>query len=257
VRASLILSALPLLLFLPPSLPAQEHVGQYSQADIDRGFRLYANNCALCHGPNGDSIANVDLRSGRFRHAANDQDLGRVILAGIPGTAMPPHKLDSGDVNGLVAYIRSLRGQSARAVTAGDAARGRALVSGKGACLTCHRIADQGARFAPDLTDIGAVRQPAALQGSLVDPTASMRPFNRTVRAVNRDGKVIEGRRLNENMYSVQLIDRNDRLVSLIKADLKEYSVSNVSAMPSYRDKLAPQELADVVAYLGTLKGIQ
>lgn len=257
MRASLILSALPLLLSLPPSLPAQEHVGQYSQADIDRGSRLYANNCAVCHGPNGDSIANVDLRSGRFRHAASDQDLGRVILAGIPGTAMPPHKLDPGEVNGLVAYVRSLRGQTARAVTAGDSGRGRALVSGKGACLTCHRIGDQGSRFAPDLSDIGALRQSAALLQSLVDPTASMRPFNRSVRVVNRDGKVIEGRRLNENMYSVQLIDRDDRLLSLIKGDLKEYTVSNVSSMPPYRDKLTPQELADVIAYLGTLKGIQ
>lgn len=245
------------LLFFLPALSAQEHVGQYSQADIDRGARLYGANCALCHGPNGDAIANVDLRSGRFRHAASDEDLGRVIVAGIPGTAMPPHKLPPADVTGLVAYVRSLQGQRAIGVTAGDAGRGRALFSGKGGCPACHRVAGQGARSAPDLSEIGAVRQPSALLQSLIDPNAAMLPINRPIRAVTRDGTVIAGRRLNEDTYSVQLIDTDERLLSLRKADLKEYTVSKVSPMPSYRDKLTGQELADIVAYLGTLKGIQ
>jgi putative heme-binding domain-containing protein len=251
-----ILSALSLLLFFPPIFSAQEHVGQYSQADIDRGARLYGTNCALCHGPAGDSVATVNLRSGRFRHAASDEELGRVIVAGIPGTAMPPHKFEPPDVSGLVAYIRSLRDQRAVAVAGGDAGRGRALFAGKGGCPACHRVNGQGSRFAPDLSEIGSVRQPAALLRSLVDPTATMLPINRPVRAVTRDGKTIAGRRLNEDTYSVQLIDTEDRLVALIKADLKEYVVSKVSSMPSYRDKLTPQELADIVAYLGTLKGL-
>jgi hypothetical protein len=44
--------------------------------------------------------------------------------------------------------------------------------------------------------------------------------------------------------------------VSLAKADLKEYSVSKTSLMPSYQGKLSAQELSDVVAYLLTLKGM-
>ena len=83
-----------------------------------------------------------------------------------------------------------------------------------------------------------------------------MLPINRPVRAVTKDGKVITGRRLNEDTWSVQLIDSQERLVSLAKADLKEYAVLKTSAMPSYRDKLSAQELADVVAYLLTLKGV-
>ena len=76
------------------------------------------------------------------------------------------------------------------------------------------------------------------------------------MRAVTKDGKVITGRRLNEDTYSVQLIDSQERLVSLAKADLKEYAVIKTSSMPSYRDKLSAQELADVVAYLLTLNGV-
>ena len=76
------------------------------------------------------------------------------------------------------------------------------------------------------------------------------------MRAVTKDGKVITGRRLNEDTYTVQLIDSQERLVSLAKADLKEYAVIKTSPMPSYRDKLSAQELADLVAYLLSLKGV-
>ena len=43
--------------------------GQYPEADIAYGARLYAGQCTMCHGPNGDSVANVDLRSGKFRNS--------------------------------------------------------------------------------------------------------------------------------------------------------------------------------------------
>jgi putative heme-binding domain-containing protein len=252
VRPRLILPTLSVLLFFTFSCRPRE---QYSQADIDRGARLYETNCTLCHGATGDSVVNVNLRSGRFRRGDTDEDLGRIILAGIPGTAMPPHKLDAAEVRGLVAYIRSMRRPPAP-VTAGDPARGRAVVEGKGSCLTCHRIGEQGSRFARDLSDIGEVRWASELRASLVNPTAAEHS-NRYIRAVSREGKIIEGRRLNENTFSVQLISKDDQLLSLTKADLKEYTVSRVSPMPSYRDKLTPQELADVVAYLARLKGIQ
>ena len=122
--------------------------------------------------------------------------------------------------------------------------------------MSCHRVNGQGSRMAPDLSDIGTVRSARALEESLLDPTSSMLPMNRSVRGVTRDGKVVTGRRLNEDTYSVQLIDTQERLVSLIKADLKEYAVVKTSPMPSYRDKLTAQELADVVAYLVALTGV-
>jgi mono/diheme cytochrome c family protein len=80
-------------------------------------------------------------------------------------------------------------------------------------------------------------------------------PINRPVRAVTRDGKVITGRRLNEDTYSVQMLDDKEQLVSLTKSDLREYEVLKTSKMPSYRDKLTIEEIADLVAYLASLKG--
>jgi mono/diheme cytochrome c family protein len=51
------------------------------------------------------------------------------------------------------------------------------------------------------------------------------------------------------------LIDDQERLVSLVKADLREYAILTSSPMPSYRTQLTEGEIADVVAYLLSLKG--
>jgi mono/diheme cytochrome c family protein len=83
-----------------------------------------------------------------------------------------------------------------------------------------------------------------------------MMPINRPVRAVTKDGKIINGRRLNEDTYSVQLIDDQEHLLSLTKADLREYTILKTSPMPSFKDSLSGDELSDVVAYLLALKGL-
>jgi putative heme-binding domain-containing protein len=150
-----------------------------------------------------------------------------------------------------------MRDFDGRAVALGDTDRGRGTFEGKGGCTSCHRVAGKGSRIAPDLGEIGATRAASALQRSLLDPTGSMLPHNRFARAVTRDGKVITGRRLNEDTFTVQLIDEQEHLLSLDKADLREYTVLTTSPMPSYKDKLSSQELADVLAYLVSLKGLR
>ncbi|PYR39191.1 MAG: hypothetical protein DMF90_00645 [Acidobacteria bacterium] len=75
------------------------------------------------------------------------------------------------------------------------------------------------------------------------------------MRAVTKGGQVVTGRRLNEDTFTVQLIDDKERLISLNKSDLREYEILKTSPMPSFRDKLNIEEIADVVAYLLSLKG--
>ena len=89
-----------------------------------------------------------------------------------------------------------------------------------------------------------------------MDPTNAMLPLNRPIRVVTKNGTIFKGRRLNDDTYTVQLIDEKEQLVSLEKANLREYSVIKTSPMPSYVDTLTVQELADVLAYLLSLKGI-
>ena len=228
---------------------------QYNQGDVELGFTLYNANCITCHGPNGDSIAGINLRTGQFRRVRTDDDLNRLIQTGIPGTAMPSGRYSTAELGGLVAYVRSMKDFDAAGAGSGDASRGETIFEEKGNCTGCHRVNGKGSRVAPDLSDIGAVRSPEAIRGSLIDPSGSMLPLNRPVRAVTRDGKVINGRRLNEDTYTVQLIDTNEQLVSLIKSDLREYTISTKSSMPSYKDKLSTAEMDDLVAYLRKLKG--
>ena len=233
----------------------QEHPGQYSQADIEAGSRLYSGQCQLCHGPTGDQITGIDLRRGQFRRSTSDEDLTKVITSGVPGTAMPPFSLQPTEVSSVIAFIRAGFDPAGTAVKVGNAARGRQLFEGKGTCTTCHRVNGVGPRVAPDLSDIGAARTPSILQRALLEPSAVMQPINRPVRVVMKDGRTLAGRRVNEDTFTVQLIDQQERLHSLEKKDIKQLDVQTTSPMPSFADKLTTEEISDVIAYLITLKG--
>jgi putative heme-binding domain-containing protein len=155
---------------------------------------------------------------------------------------------------------------------AGDPARGKAIYDSKGNCASCHRINGAGGRLGPDLSDIGVPRgggrggkqgAPApeptlnlsALETSIIDPDADVAISNRLVRIVTKDGKSVTGKLLNHDNFTVQFLDPQGKLHSYMKADLKESTVLTKGLMPSYKDLLSSQEVADVVAYLATLKG--
>ena len=249
-------AALCTLAGLGGPLGAQEqHPGEYSPTDIENGARLYTAQCVTCHAATGDGVGGVDLRRGTFRRAQSDEDLRRVISTGITGTGMPKFELSATEQNGLVAYIRSGFSINGRAIKIGDAARGKTLFETKGACATCHRVSGTGTRKGPDLTDIGSLRTPSMLQQTLNDPSGYLLPINRPVRATTRDGKVIAGRRLNEDTYSIQILEENGRLLTLLKAELKDLQVLTTSLMPSLQGKISSDELADLIAYLLSLKG--
>lgn len=237
-------------------LTAQQHAGAYTQADIESGARLYGAQCSACHGPEGDTVANVDLRRGEFKLGSSDEDLARTITRGVPGTPMPPNKFSPAEMFSLIAYIRSMREFGARAVTLGDPGQGQQLFESKG-CPNCHRVNGKGSRFALDLSDIGATRSGEALQRALLDFSGAVAAARRFVRAVTPDGRVVTGRRLNEDTYTVQLIDDQDRLVSLAKDGLREYSVSKTSARPAGKEKLMPEDRSHIIAYLLGLKGLE
>jgi putative heme-binding domain-containing protein len=254
-RAAALLCAVLGVLSAPSAVRAQAQDHQYTTQDIERGSRLYAGQCAQCHGVTGDLVQGINLRRGLFRRPLSDEDLRRTIAIGVPGTGMPPFTFDASEVDGLVAFVRSGFDIGGLAVKVGDAARGQPLFEGKGSCTTCHRVNGRGPRVAPDLSDVGALRSPAQLYRSLTDPASQMMPINRPVRIVTRDGRTLRGRRLNEDTYTVQIIDEQERLVSLDKTDIRELEVSRVSPMPPATRQLSNEELSDLIAYLLSLRG--
>jgi len=242
-----------ILLLAASPLLAQQH---YSAADIENGSRLYRANCFICHGPDGNYVTGVDLGHNKFRRASTDADLIHIILTGIPGTAMPPHKFSEYQAATVVAYLRSMAASAQSTAGSGDPTRGKALFDGKGGCTGCHRILGNGSRLGPDLSEIGSLRRAADLEISILDPNEEILPENRFVRVVTKDGAELTGRLLNEDMLSVQILDAKERLLSFSRSDLREFSFVDRSPMPSYRGKLSSQEVSDLVSYLISLKGV-
>ena len=217
------------------------------------GEQLYKQNCIECHGPEGNEVPDVDLGRGRFRRATTDPELIGIVLRGIPNTAMPPNNFSEAQASAIVQYLRARASRAA--ASAGNAANGRALFTGKGTCTTCHRVNGSGARTGPDLSDVGRLRNSTDIERAMLEPDFAVLPSNRFVRIVTRDGTTITGRMLNQDMFTVQLIDSKEQLRSLMRADLKEFTFLERSPMPSYRGKLSASEIADLVSYLVSLQG--
>jgi len=263
-------------MFLTPVLTVALLFAQhaFTPEEIAEGGRLFQSNCVSCHGSAGDQVQGVALMSGRFRRASTDDEVARIIRNGVPGTAMQSFNFTEQQADRVVAYLRSVSGSaspSADMPALGDAARGKGIFEGKGQCLSCHRVGENGSRVGPDLTSIGAPRpaffffgppppapSPAVivreLQRSLQEPDADVTPANRTFRAVLKDGSTVTGRLLNLDTFAVQLFDSKERLITIPRSDLREFALQK-SPMPSYRDTLTAQEMSDLLAYLFSLKG--
>jgi putative heme-binding domain-containing protein len=234
---------------------AQDAGHGYTAADVERGGQTYLLSCASCHGPNGDTLPGISLFTGSYRRATTDQELVALFRGGIPGTPMPPSSLSEADALQVVAYLRSRPAAVAASKTAGPvgtAAAGKALY-GTLDCATCHMIDGTGGFLGPDLSSVGITRRADELERSLTTPSADIRNGSRTVAITTTNGAAVTGRLLNQDTYTLQFIDTAGRLTSIRKDAVRKWEVMDSSAMPDYRQKLNPQQIADLVSYLQAL----
>lgn len=238
---------------LLPDLPAVDKNPFTSAADLDQGKKLYAGRCAGCHGPAGDGGKGANLASPMLSRGQTDLALYRTIRYGIPETEMPSHNLTQREIWQMAAYVRTL-GTSGGEAIHGDARNGSALVRGKGGCLQCHLLEGEGGMTGPALSDIGRRRSPSYLRTKLMDPGKDIASDFSMVKLTTRDGNKITGVRLNEDTYSIQLLENSTRLRSFWKQDLVELVVERRTLMPSYKGQLTEQEMNDVVAFMGGLR---
>lgn len=234
----------------------------------DTGELLFRTHCAPCHGVHGDGGKGPALDSRVLPRASDDATLSAIITNGIPGTGMPGTRMTQAENGQLVAFIRTL-GLNQPAMVQGNAEHGRAIFLGKGGCAACHRVGREGGISGPDLTSIGLRRGASHLQRSLLQPGAEMPDNFNVYRKViivpdnylfvsleTKEGDKYFGVRLNEDTFSIQLRDTNDKLRSFRKTDLRRLDKRwGYSPMPSYANLLTPQEIQDVVAYLSSLRG--
>ena len=221
--------------------------------DLLDGQRAYGERCATCHGPNGDLVPNINFTAGVFRRPLTDADLSRIIRQGIPNTPMPASNVSEAQAGQIVAYLRSLPSAKAASVIKGDIGRGKLVFDGKGNCTSCHSVAGVGGHKAPDLGNVGQARRTPELERALLEPQADVQPNHRYYRVVQNDGTTITGWLLGFDTFNIRMIDGKEQLRSFVKSDLRSHGFIE-SPMPSYKTSLSPQELADIVSYLSSLR---
>lgn len=235
-------------------LPAVEKNPFTSAADLELGKKMYNGRCAGCHGPQGDGGKGTSLATPTLPRAQNDLALYRVIRYGLPDTEMPSHNMTQREIWQIAAHVRTLGRQGAGSGS-GNPARGEALVRQKGGCVGCHVLNGAGGLTGPALTDIGSRRSAGYLRTKLVDPGKDLSGGFSTVRLATRSGQKLNGVRLNEDTWSIQVRDAAGRLHSFWKEDLAELAVEQRTLMPSYAKRLTEAEIEDIVAFLSTTGG--
>jgi len=239
--------------------PKMAKVGEFQ-------FRL---NCAFCHGLGARGGGRgPDLTRGQKRHGNSDGELFSTISNGIPGTAMPSNGttgqgvgMTDEEIWQVITYLRSVQ-VKAPATPLGDTAHGKQLFYGDANCSGCHMVQGKGGRLGPDLTAVGSaratdyivdsVRHPSRrLAQGLLEATKEFPQEYETVTVVTADGKEIKGVALNEDGFSVQLMDASEQIYMFEKDKLRSFQVSRVSLMPAYDSTLlSDKDLQDIVAYL-------
>jgi cytochrome c oxidase cbb3-type subunit 3 len=233
------------------------------------GESQFRANCAFCHGLGARGGGRgPDLTRAQKRHGNSDAGLYRTINEGVPGTAMPPNGatqqgvgMTEEEIWQVITYIRSVE-KKTDATSVGNATHGKELFQGTAGCSTCHMIQGKGGRIGPDLSTTGSARSTEYLVESVRQPSKrlaqgiseAMKEFSQeyeTVTVVTADGTKFMGVVLNEDHFTLQMMDTRENLHLFEKDKLKSLEKSRESLMPAYDQKmLSDKDLQDVVAYL-------
>jgi putative heme-binding domain-containing protein len=256
--------------FVGMPLPAQEKnpfAGDAKGSKLgEYQFRL---NCAFCHGLGARGGGRgPDLTRAQKRHGNSDAEIFHNIHDGIPGTAMPAATnggigvgMTDEEIWQVVTYIRSVQ-VKAPAQPLGNPEHGKELFSGTAACSTCHMIQGEGGRLGPDLTTTGASRSTEYLIDSVRNPSRrlaqgifeAMKEFPQeyaAVTVVTADGTKLIGVVLNEDQFTLQMMDTREQLHLFEKNKLRSFEKTRESLMPAYDPKaLSDKDLQDLIAYL-------
>jgi len=247
------------LFLFSTQLRAEDAGNLYNTAfDVNAGERYFERQCSRCHGfdaKGSDETGAPDL-TGTLARASTNVGIYNILREGIPGTAMLPVAADLPEARvwQLVAFIDSLSTDPANINLPGSSTSGEALFAGKADCNSCHMVNGQGGRQGPDLSRIGERRDPEELLSDLLSPHQDVAPRWWTLRVTEVDGTVREGLRMNEDSFSLRIIDNESNLWSFPKNRIQSYERLETSTMPSYSQTLTDSEIDDLVAYLFALR---
>lgn len=156
----------------------------------------------------------------------------------------------------LPAEERSYAEHAARAP--GDPASGFRLFrdAGRTTCLRCHTVHGVGARVGPELSDVGARLDRAAIAAAILDPARDVDERWRATTFELADGRIVSGQVLRESGEAIDVVDVDGVPRALRPGEVVARRRSTTSIMPQGLARLVTRdEFADLVAYLATLQG--
>jgi cytochrome c oxidase cbb3-type subunit III len=277
-HASLLLAAFSVpLLSAPAQNPAASATQQAAEvhnpvandpAAIKEGESLFRGNCSPCHGLNAHGGGRgPDLTSGRWAHGSSDADIFHTITQGVPGTEMPANQFEDSETWTIIAYLRSLA-PGKPADLPGDKVRGEKIFRGAAGCSTCHMVNGRGGLLGPDLSRVGGARSVDYLVDSIRTPDKDLSdgmldPNNRyalplvwdTTIVTLKNGDTITGVAKNEDEFSLQLMDTNQKLRFFDKSTVKDVRHERKSLMSAYSEQaINAAQLQDLLAFLASLR---
>ncbi|MDA0804514.1 MAG: c-type cytochrome [Proteobacteria bacterium] len=226
--------------------------------DINAGRSYFEKQCSRCHGfdARGNDEVGAPNLTGRLTRASSSAGIYTILREGISGTAMmavDPQVPDS-QLWQLAAYIESLSRESASIAVRGSAEVGRALFNEVGECLDCHMLNGKGGRLGPDLSNIGSDLSPNELTLALIDPSEKVAPRWWSLTLEDKNGVSRSGLRMNEDSFSVRIMDADSQLWSYPRSALRRVVRSEESTMPSYAARFSDTQIDDLVAFLYSLR---
>jgi len=230
-----------------------------TSVDVWMGRRVYLAQCGRCHGVDGTGGGETgapDLTTGTFASASTDAGLFDIVRDGIDGTAMmgiSPRTPDQ-TIWQVITYIHSLNLDPGDYELPGSVSDGQEIFRGKGNCSSCHMVGGEGRRLGPDLSMVANRRDPQELETDLLAPDEEVAPRWWTLRVTQHDGTIVEGLRMNEDTFTLSMMDEDENLWHFVKSQVRASDRIKKSSMPSYEGRLSPSELDDVVAYLFSLR---
>ncbi len=250
--------------------PAAVTASKEDPAAVERGGKLFATNCAKCHGATAKGLTgkdNTDLV--RSLYVLEDEKgilLTPPIKNGRPDKGMPPSNLTDAEIRDVAAWLRvQAYGAGHRTtytfldVLTGDAKKGEAYFNGAGKCNTCHSPTG-------DLKGVGSRYTPQQLQGRWLSPGgrggrgaaggSGPSRSQRTVAVTLPGGQTVSGPLDRIDDFNVAMHDSNGAYRSFTRnGDIPKVVITDpmkahVDLLRTYTDA----DIHNVTAYLVTLK---
>lgn len=244
-------------------------------AAVDRGGKVYASNCAGCHGATarGNPGAPDLVRSMIVLTDEKGILISPVLRNGRPEQGMPKPNLSEAQISDVVAWLHVQTYSAGHRntyeflnVLTGDAKKGEAYFNSAGGCTQCHSAGG-------DLKGVGSRYDAFALQGRWLQPrggrggggggrggrggaAAAANRGTVTVKVTLPSGETVSGPIDRVDDFSVSLHDASGKYRSFTregdvpKVEINDPLKAHVQMLGKYTDA----EIHNVTAYLVTLK---